>query len=161
MKLLVLLFALMCLWIRLAMGADALLEWDASATAGVTNYRVSYGQTSRVYAASRSFGTNLSALITNLVAGRWFFSATAWKAGIESDPSNELGWTNTAFSPVNLRITGPRDALALQSAASPAGPWKTLAVVTSTNAPLQLTIQPREMFRAASTNLPPLPGGAR
>ena len=146
---------------RLALGADVALDWDASATAGVTNYRVRYGTTSRVYTASISFsGTNRSGMVSNIPPGRWFFAATAMKQGMESDPSNEVSWTNTAFAPLNLRITGPTDALALQSAPAPSGPWKTLAVVTSSNAPLQLTAAPRQFFRAISTNLPPLPGGA-
>lgn len=147
---------------RLACGADYLLEWDGSTSAGVTNYRLHYGQTSRVYSASVPFsGASRSGTVSNLPPGRWCFAATAMMAGMQSDPSNEIIVTNTAFAPVNLRISGPRDALVLQSASAPAGPWKTLAVVTSTNAPLQLTAQPRQVFRAISTNLPPMPGGAR
>ena len=138
------------------------LKWNASPSPGIASYEVQYGQTSRVYTVSVSFGaTNLSGTITNLTFGRWYFSVIARTTnGVASDYSNEVGWTNTAFAPVTLRLTGPTDALVLQSATSAGGPFQTIATITASNSALRLTQQPKQFFRAYSTNLPPLPGGS-
>ena len=71
-------------------------SWDASATPGVTNY-VLYAATNYLTSTNLSSavvrvsaGTNLTATITDLVPGRWYFAATAMKDGAESAPSNVL-----------------------------------------------------------------------
>ena len=136
----------------------------SSVTNYVGNYAIGYGQASR--GANPSFTypsnqveskTNLSITVSNLGPGLWFFSAYAIATnGVKSDFSNEASWTNKAFGPQNLRITGPSDALALQSSGD-MQTWKTLAVIVSTNTPLVVAAQPRSMFRVLNTNLPPIP----
>jgi len=77
------------------------LAWDASASPGVTGYRLHYGTNSRSYA----FVTNTSLVRTQTVvlphAGRWFFAATAHDAnGMESEFSNEVEWEAKPSAPV-------------------------------------------------------------
>jgi hypothetical protein len=138
--------------------------FDASVSTFVASNAIAYGQASRgtnpafIYPSNLVFSkTNLSVTVSNLGPGLWFFSAYAISTnGIRSDYSNEASWTNKAFGPQNLRITGPIDALALQSSGD-LTTWKTLAVITSTSAPLVVAVQPRSMFRVMNTNLPPIP----
>jgi len=149
--------------------AQVLLEWNPSPSSNlIAGYRIHYGPAPRTNSDPALFRypftntypkTTLSALLTNLAAGPWYFSATAIATnGLASlYTTNELAWTNSPAPPASLRLAGPVDALILQSAPGAAGPWKTLAVVTSSNQPLQLTAAPKQMFRALSTNLPPLP----
>jgi hypothetical protein len=66
------------------------LAWDASADDYRTN-GVTYSLTASNAIAgvtNIAVGTNLTASITNLDAGRWVFFATAKQGGIESLPSN-------------------------------------------------------------------------
>jgi len=70
-----------------AFAADVRLAWDASATAGVTNYTV-YSWYSETNAIVKHCGTNLATTIQ--VTNRAIIYATATKDGIESDPSNTL-----------------------------------------------------------------------
>lgn len=70
------------------------LAWDASPSAGITNYRVYYGVASRTYTNHVNAGTNLTVGVSNLQAGVTFwFSATALAHGMESDYSEELSYT--------------------------------------------------------------------
>lgn len=90
---------LLCLLSLLALplfAADVKLGWDPSETPNVV-YRV-YVSTNAQLATNLStsvafveVGTNLTATVTNLSAGRWYFVATALFADrpeLESDPSN-------------------------------------------------------------------------
>lgn len=77
--------------------ATVRLAWDASATAGITNY-VLYAHTNALDNTNLTnavvrvdTGTNTTATIEALNPGRWWFAATAMKDGIESDASNVLG----------------------------------------------------------------------
>ena len=149
--------------------AQIRLDWDPSPSSNVVaSYRIHHGQARRTnsdpalyrYPFTNTFPRDvMTALITNLAPGLWYFSATALASnGITSAyTTNELAITNQLPPPARLRMTGPADALILQSAPSPDGPWKTLAVITSTNQPIQLVATPRQLFRVLSTNLPPLP----
>lgn len=136
----------------------------SSVTNYVGNYAIGYGQASRgtnltfAYPSNQvASKTNLSITVSNLGPGLWWFSAYAIATnGTKSDFSNEAGWTNKSFGPQNLRISGPVDALALQSSGD-LQTWKTLAVITSTNTPLVVAAQPRAMFRVQNTNIPPIP----
>jgi hypothetical protein len=138
--------------------------FDASVSTFVASNAIAYGKASRgtnqafVYPTNLVFSkTNLSVTVSNLGPGLWFFSAYAISTNnIRSDYSNEASWTNKSFGPQNLRITGPVDALALQSSGD-LSTWKTLAVITSTSAPLVVAVQPRSLFRVMNTNLPPVP----
>ena len=139
--------------------ADVALEWDPSPSASVQSYRVYWSTNSGRYSVFSTFpGTARSANITGLGYGRWFFAATAIASnGLESAFSNEVSVNAPLPPPQITRISGPRDALILQSAPAAAGPWKTLAVITSSNQPVQLIIAPRQFFRTIATNLPPFP----
>ncbi len=140
-------------------GADVALEWEPSPSVGVASYRIHYGTNSGSYPFFNSYSqASRSCLITNLPPGRWFFAATAVGSNsLESAMSNEVNVNMPPASPQITRITGPRDALLLQSAPSAAGPWKTVAVITSSNQPVLLTAASRQFFRTITTNLPPLP----
>lgn len=83
------------LHVKLA-AADIKLAWDASLSAGVTNY-VLYAHTNSFPVANRStalvrinVGTNLTARVEALGAGQWSFAASAMLDGTESDLSNIL-----------------------------------------------------------------------
>jgi hypothetical protein len=69
------------------------LAWDASAsTNSIANYKIYYGGASATYTNSVSAGTNLTATVSNLVAGAtYYFAATATDTnGLESDYSTEV-----------------------------------------------------------------------
>jgi hypothetical protein len=69
------------------------LAWDASSgTNVIANYKVYYGIVSATYTNSVAAGTNLTASVSNLVAGRtYYFAATAVDtSGLESDYSAEV-----------------------------------------------------------------------
>lgn len=79
-----------------AIGADVRLAWDKSDTASVTNY-VFYAHTNSLTATNLASaavrlnaGTNLTARVERLAAGRWWFVVTAVGEGMESDPSNTV-----------------------------------------------------------------------
>lgn len=83
------------------------LAWDASPTVGVTNY-VLYASTNTITttnilssAVRVSVGTNLTATISDLVPGNWYFAATAMKLGVESAPSNILQ-VQVPVAPTNM-----------------------------------------------------------
>lgn len=145
---------------RLAIAADTVgLIWNASTSAGVDKYRIRYGNLPGIYhSQSQVPPRDLNALITNLAYGTWYFVASAVLTnGLESEPSNEVAWTNRVFVPINLRITPPLDALLVQTSVDGIR-WATVAIITRTNPiPIQLVMQPRQMIRTISTNLPPVP----
>jgi len=150
-----------------ALGVDY-LAFEPSLTPNVT-YRLRWGTNSGGVLGVFNIGMNRYIPLTDGPAIRRFYTVVAVdQNGVESLPGNEVLTTNRLpslvglpQSPALLRITPPMDALLLQSASSPAGPWKTLAVITSSNEPLQITAAPRQMFRTISTNLPPMPGGVK
>jgi hypothetical protein len=161
MKFLILVLTILSLWLRLAKGVDY-LAFDPSLTSNVV-YRLRLGTNAGVVRSTIDLGTNRIVGLTNGPWGHYFASVVAVTTnGIESLPSNELFSTNLPSAPARLRLLPPTDALILQSSAVGAGgPWKTLAIVTSTNQPLSLVQSPRQFFRVVHTNLPPLPGGAQ
>lgn len=74
--------------------SNVMLAWDASTTAGVTNYML-YASTNTLNATNlstalviRPAGNNLNAFITGINSARWFFVVTTIKDGQESLPSN-------------------------------------------------------------------------
>lgn len=96
------------------------LQWDHSPSAGVTGYKVYYGQVSRTYGTPDVVGYVTTHTVLNLPAGTWYFAATAYDAaGNESGYSNEVFKTLTAaMLPVTIQITeipapGPRITLLL------------------------------------------------
>jgi hypothetical protein len=148
----ILLLAILCP----VFGADSVI-FTPSSTVGVTNYSICYGPyptrsvTNRVH-----IGTNTSWVITNVApATIAFIHATAWANGIESDPSNEILYTNRNFAPQTLRLTGSNEALALQTTTDLQS-WRTLAIISSGDAPLSIHPELFSIFRVETIN-PPLP----
>lgn len=80
--------------------------WDASITPTVVGYKVYVGNASRVYNTPIVIGNITSFVVSNLVAGTYFFAVTAFDAsGNESDYSNEVSTTitsNTTLQPVTI-----------------------------------------------------------
>lgn len=152
--------ALMVILTKLAFGADTVgLEWNASTSAGVDRYRIRYGNATGIYhSQSQVTPRDLDTLVTNLAYGTWYFVVSAVLTnGIESEPSNEVVWTNRVYVPINLKLRPPVDALLLQTSVDGLI-WKTIAIITPTNSqPIQLIMQPKTMFRTISTSLPPPP----
>ncbi|HWD92918.1 MAG TPA: Ig-like domain-containing protein [Verrucomicrobiae bacterium] len=69
------------------------LIWNASTNTGITGYNVYYGSASRNYPNQVSAGNNLSAVVSGLSNGNYFFAVTAVDAlGNESDFSNEINY---------------------------------------------------------------------
>ena len=79
------------------------LAWDKSpGTNVITNYYVYYGVASATYTNKVMAGTNLTAIVSNLVRGvTYYFAATAVdNAGLESDYSTQVFTTiNTQPAP--------------------------------------------------------------
>lgn len=116
MKVLASLLMLCC---HQALAADIQLVWDASPTAGVTNYML-YAHTNVIgpltlnqAVVKRLVGTSGTARIEG-ITGTWWFTVTAWKDGLESDPSNVISgyWIppTRADAPQNMRIENARVA---------------------------------------------------
>lgn len=93
----------------LAHAAD--VNWTASASPGVTGYRVHYGQVSGTYPTTVDAGTALTKVVTGLTPGqRYFFVVTAYDGfGQTSGYSNEVAYTVPSppppTAPTNLRVT--------------------------------------------------------
>lgn len=177
MKLTILIFGVLCLWLRLASGeigstATPEAAWDHSsppASNFVARYEIHYGPIARrtndpTYERGYT-GTNVvarfftSAVLTNLYPGIWFISAIA--VGTNGIPSlytaSEICYTNRGQAPMSLRLVylGPNPIL---QGTADAVSWNDLAELT--NPPVRLSIQQRQLFRLRmSTNLPPFPGG--
>lgn len=122
------------LWLaRAALGASVSLAWDASpGTNVIAHYNVYWGRATRTYTNAVNVGTNLTATITNLIAGpTYHFAATATDAsGLESDYSDEVTWT--WLPPTNVVTV----TLAVETNSWPTGAWSdwcTLPVTTITN----------------------------
>ena len=90
--------------------ASVTLAWDKSVddTNGPANpyfYRVYAGTnvalaTNILSSLTNAYaGTNLSVTITNLAPAKWYFVATAFNGGVESDPSNVTSYTVRATKP--------------------------------------------------------------
>ncbi len=71
------------------------LVWDPSLDPRVAGYAIWYGTTSGVYPTRVDVGNRTMVTISNLVIGQtYYFVATAYTAdGLESPPSNEVGYT--------------------------------------------------------------------
>ena len=71
------------------------LGWNPSTSPNIAGYNVHYGLASGNYTVKVPAGTNTSARITGLVEGQtYYFVVTVYNtAGIESIPSNEVGYT--------------------------------------------------------------------
>lgn len=71
------------------------LGWDASPDPNISSYNVRYGLASEQYTFKVPAGTNTFADVNGLIEGMtYYFVVTAsGSSGIESEPSNEIGYT--------------------------------------------------------------------
>ena len=95
------------------------LAWDASPDATITNYCLYVSKVSGAFANSPDFsiqtnlqpfavtvntGTNLTAVVQVPPSTRYYFVVTAQAGGLESNASNEVGYTNPPSPPSGLTI---------------------------------------------------------
>lgn len=103
--LLVLLFCFICIP-KSGFAATVTLAWDASTTTSVTGYKIYVSTTTMVYGNGIDVGKVLTYTVPNLLEGtKYYFVATAYNPGAESDYSNEVN-TITPWSkplPPNLK----------------------------------------------------------
>jgi sulfur relay (sulfurtransferase) complex TusBCD TusD component (DsrE family) len=85
------------------------LAWDASTSTNIAGYRVYYGPASRTYTNTLTVGNATSTTISNLIAGAtYYFTATTYDTdNLESDFSNEVGYTNIVLAPPTIALTSP------------------------------------------------------
>jgi len=116
-----------------------------------------YGPASRGYTATITLpATARTATILDLPLGRWYFAATARNtSGLESDISNEVGWTNHNAG-LKLRITQAIGTPTTLEGSDDLRTWQTLAIIPQGGPPVTLTARPQQTFRAR-TAIPPLP----
>jgi hypothetical protein len=107
MKTILLLAALLAAAIT-SMASDVRLAWDASPDSGC-NYSL-YAHTNALDQANYqsaavkvNVGTNLTAKISELKPGRWWFICTANLGGVESDISNVIN-AEVPRAPANMRM---------------------------------------------------------
>lgn len=176
MKLVVLIFALLCLWAKCAMAemgstATPPFAWDHSgSTNSLARYEIHYGPLGRTtndpfYARNYTATSNVPKFASGhtlfgIHPGIWFMSVTAVGTnGIASLYSNEVCYTNRGEAPVNLRIVGPTEYIAIESSFAPGEPPH--EVIKYTNTPIQRALAAREFLKARRVAPPPpLPGGA-
>ena len=92
---------LMTLFAYPAFAGQASLAWNASASTGVTGYKVHYGTASGSYGTHLDVGNTLSTTIPNLTSGAtYYFAVTAYNAAGESSYSNEASATIPVAAPV-------------------------------------------------------------
>lgn len=74
---------------------DVTLAWNPSPDTNVVGYNLYIGSASRTYTRIENCGNVTNFTVTNLVSGeRYYFTATAYTiSGVESDYSNEVGYT--------------------------------------------------------------------
>jgi len=107
-----------------ALGADVSLEWNASASEGVTGYKIYYGLFTptdelraicqdetkylRNYQSTQTVSNQLTTTVRNLTPGKLaFFAATAFNdQGAESGYSNEVCTELNGGAPATLEIKG-------------------------------------------------------
>ena len=87
------------------------LVWDPSTSTNIAGYRVYYGPASRTYTNALTVGNATSTTISNLLNGAtYYFTATVYDTdNLESDFSNEVGYTNVALAPPTIALTSPTD----------------------------------------------------
>jgi len=98
MRLKSVLFALLLLFSlaesREAFSASVTLAWDPKSDAGMSGYKVYYGNSSRSYSTSINVGNVTSYTVNSLPDGTYYFAVTAYFAtGPETSFSNEVSKT--------------------------------------------------------------------
>ena len=127
--------AILCVAWKL-LGADA-VTFNPSISPGVTNHTLYYGPyPSRLVTNRVNLGESTTWTITNVApATSAFLFATAWAGGEESDPSNEITYTNLQAV---MQLT-----LTLEKAANPSGPYLPLTNTLTYTA----TVEPNQFYR--------------
>ena len=102
-------FAFLSIAFRAESSQSVSLEWDPSADADVTGYRLWYGTSAGAYQQSVEVGNTTSATLPNLADDQtYFIVVTAFNAaGLESEPSNEVSFTTDAPTPVDPTPVDP------------------------------------------------------
>jgi sulfur relay (sulfurtransferase) complex TusBCD TusD component (DsrE family) len=85
------------------------LTWDPSTSTNIAGYKVYYGPASRTYTNTLDVGNATSTIVSNLVTGAiYYFTATVYDTNdLESDFSNEVGYTNTDLASPTIVLTSP------------------------------------------------------
>jgi len=94
-----------------AVAGPVTLVWDPNPETDVNGYRVYHGKASRVYDHVADV-TDTTATIDPGEPGVYYFAVTARNtAGLESDYSNEVVWTNTVSYPQSLNAIASPDGM--------------------------------------------------
>jgi hypothetical protein len=85
--------------------ASVTLAWDANSETNLAGYKLHYGSASGQFPTVVDVGNVLTATVSNLVEGTYFFVATAYDTeGLESDPSNEVSYSVPGSPPTISNI---------------------------------------------------------
>ena len=105
---------------RLFAASTVTLAWDPSTSTNIAGYKVYYGPASRTYTNTLTVGNATSATISNLITGAiYYFTATVYDtADLESDFSNEVGYTNIVLAPPTIALTSPANNAAFTAPAT-------------------------------------------
>lgn len=134
------------------------LAWDRDESHGTNiSYVLKWGTVSNAYPNAIDYGTNTTALLTNLTSGFLYFIVVARTLdGLESAPSNLLIITNYPAAPLRLRMTtNTLQSVRLEGTRNGGMDWQHLATVTSD--PAMIMGSMRSMMIRASAIVPPLP----
>lgn len=154
MRAIVFILALLCIWLRLAGGAET-LTFDASTTP-LVGYVLKWGTTPTGVNGIQALDTNRVVFLTNGPWGAFHFKVVAVASnGVESLPSNVLLATNLPAAPLQLRLVPGTNVVYLDATVNGALAWKRVAIIT--NDPALLAAQRSSLFRVSRA---PLPGGA-
>jgi len=103
-----------------AFGASAqtvTFAWDPMS--GVAGFKLYQGGASRVYTNSIDTGTATQVTVSGLIVGRtYYFAATAYSGGIESDYSTEVSYTVPASGAPVITLTSPTNGATYGSPAT-------------------------------------------
>jgi hypothetical protein len=100
--------------------SSATLMWNPSSSTNIAGYKVYYGNSSRNYTNTITAGTATTITISNLVSGAtYYFAATAYDTyNLESDFSNEVGYTNVVQASPLITLTSPANGSAFTAPAN-------------------------------------------
>src|SRR5688572_14653548 len=104
-------------WDSPALAASAKVAWNLNAEPNVVDYRIYYGEMSRVYDQVVSAGNTNTATVSNLVSGvTYYFALTAYNSlGQESDYSAEVSYEvpilPLGLARLHIQITPAKEAI--------------------------------------------------
>ena len=163
MKLLIPIFAVLCLWLRVASGViqQGYVRWDTNGAVSYSLWAWPLGATDYQLLAV----TNKPPLpVANVQDGtRLYLKGNYLLDSGQCCKESDLGFiitppqTNNPAGTNNLRIVGPVNALQLQASGFGPVQWTNVATFTG-GPPAQLPLLPgASFFRTTRTNLPPMP----